>query len=60
MLEFGVEIKTFQVPEPDRFLPHFYPTGGRWWGIVFIPDEETLHKPEGWVSLKGVYKGDLL
>lgn len=59
MLEFGVEIKIFQVLEFDRFLFYFYFIGGRWWGIVFIFDEEILYKLEGWVLLKGVYKGDL-
>lgn len=53
MPEFGVETEIFQVPEPEMFLPYFYPTRGRQWGRVLLPDEETLHKPEGWSFTEG-------
>lgn len=49
----GVETETLQATETDRFLPYFYSAGGRQWGTVFLPDKETLHKPEDWSFTEG-------
>lgn len=35
------------------FLPDLDLTGRRQWGVVFFPDEESLHKPEKWEVTEG-------
>jgi hypothetical protein len=48
-----VKLEAAQVLELERLLPYLYLARGMQWGTVFLSDEETLHKPEGWDFTEG-------